>query len=148
MKHSIRRGLLLALAATLTSAAASAEPIRSERGDVPITAPSVESESARVINDKEPVPVAFEQQPPLVPHKTERYQVGLATNECLDCHSKETAREKNATEVSESHYVTREGKQLDALSPRRYFCTQCHVPQLDTDPLIDNVFQPLAAQGR
>lgn len=148
MKHSIRHGLLLALVATLASAAVSAESIRSERGDVPITAPSVESEPARVINDKEPVPVAFEQQPPLVPHKTERYQVSLTTNECLDCHSKETAREKNATEVSESHYLTREGKQLDGLAPRRYFCTQCHVPQLDTDPLIDNVFQPLAAQSR
>jgi nitrate reductase (cytochrome), electron transfer subunit len=26
------------------------------------------------------------------------------------------------------------------LSPRRYFCTQCHVPQADAKPLVGNTF--------
>jgi cytochrome c-type protein NapB len=32
---------------------------------------------------------------------------------------------------------------LGDISPRRYFCMQCHVPQTDAKPLVDNVFTPV-----
>ena len=28
------------------------------------------------------------------------------------------------------------------MSPRRYFCNQCHVPQSDAKPLVGNTFKP------
>jgi cytochrome c-type protein NapB len=40
-----------------------------------------------------------------------------------------------------THFRDREGQELDNVSPRRYFCTQCHVPQTDAKPLVDNTFQ-------
>jgi cytochrome c-type protein NapB len=40
-----------------------------------------------------------------------------------------------------SHYLTRDNVTLGSLSPRRYFCTQCHVPQADTKPLVGNTFK-------
>jgi cytochrome c-type protein NapB len=36
--------------------------------------------------------------------------------------------------------VDRDGKVLDMLSSRRYFCTQCHVAQEDAKPLVQNTF--------
>ena len=29
---------------------------------------------------------------------------------------------------------------LADVSPRRYFCTQCHVEQTDAQPLVENTF--------
>ena len=31
------------------------------------------------------------------------------------------------------------------VSARRYFCTQCHVPQADAQPLVENTFKPVTA---
>jgi cytochrome c-type protein NapB len=38
--------------------------------------------------------------------------------------------------VSVSHYMDRDGNFLAEISPRRYFCEQCHVPQVDAKPLV------------
>jgi cytochrome c-type protein NapB len=146
-KHSLF-GLALFLALACAPPLMAAEAVVSERGNVAITAPSVASEKLRVVNDKEPIPRSFEEQPPLVPHKTDQYEVNLALNKCLDCHSREQAEEKDATAVSDSHFETRDGRMLETLAARRYFCTQCHVSQADTEPLVENVFQPLAATAR
>ena len=35
----------------------------------------------------------------------------------------------------------REGGELSNISPRRYFCMQCHVPQTDAKPLVGNRFE-------
>ena len=43
--------------------------------------------------------------------------------------------------IGVSHYLTRDNVTLGSLSPRRYFCTQCHVPQADTKPLVGNTFK-------
>lgn len=141
MKKITLIGLSVALAATITSAIVVAGSLASLRGTAAITEPSVTPLKARVINDKENIERTFEEQPPVVPHKTDKYTVNLRENKCLDCHSKETAKEKEASEVSESHYETRDGKKLGNLAARRYFCEQCHVPQVDAPPLIENVFE-------
>ena len=49
--------------------------------------------------------------------------------------------ETGATKVSLTHFKDRDGRELSNISPRRYFCTQCHVPQTDAKPLVDNTFQ-------
>ena len=52
-----------------------------------------------------------------------------------------TSRPLQGAAVSVTHFRTREGAELDNISPRRYFCTQCHVPQTDAKPLVENTFQ-------
>jgi cytochrome c-type protein NapB len=39
-----------------------------------------------------------------------------------------------------SHFMDREGLVLAAVSPRRFFCTQCHVPQHETKVPVENDF--------
>ena len=45
--------------------------------------------------------------------------------------------------VSDTHYKDRDGKVLAEVSPRRYFCSQCHVIQVEVKPLVDNTFEGL-----
>ncbi|MFC5080852.1 Periplasmic nitrate reductase, electron transfer subunit precursor [Vibrio thalassae] len=80
-------------------------------------------------------------QPPLIPHQIRGYEVSLNANKCLACHSWKNAKEMGATKVSVTHYQNREDAVLADVSPRRYFCLQCHVPQADAKPLIQNDFK-------
>lgn len=80
-------------------------------------------------------------QPPLIPHNIRNYEVSANANKCLSCHSWKNAKEMGATKISVTHFVNREDAVLADVSPRRYFCTQCHVPQADVTPLIKNEFQ-------
>lgn len=84
---------------------------------------------------------AYRQQPPLIPHKVDGYQVSIDNNQCMSCHDWPGNTRVNAPKISETHYVDRQGVRLDKVAGTRYFCTQCHVPQTDTKPLIGNVFQ-------
>ena len=84
----------------------------------------------------------YRQQPPLIPHKTEQYQIDLRTNQCLSCHDWTKAGERNAPTLSMTHYLDRDGNELDQVAGTRYFCNQCHVPQADAPALVDNEFQP------
>lgn len=80
-------------------------------------------------------------QPPLVPHTIRNYEVSLNANKCLSCHSWKNAKEMGATKISVTHYMNREDAVLSDVSPRRYFCLQCHVPQADAKPLVENEFE-------
>ena len=80
-------------------------------------------------------------QPPLIPHNIRGYEVSLNANKCLSCHSWTNAKEMGATKISVTHSVNREDAVLADMSPRRYFCLQCHVPQANAKPLIKNDFE-------
>jgi cytochrome c-type protein NapB len=82
----------------------------------------------------------YPEQPPLIPHKIDGYQIDRNANKCLTCHSRTAVEVSQAPMVSVTHFMDREGQVLASISPRRYFCTQCHVPQLDVRPLVDNSF--------
>mgnify|MGYP002700072468 CR=1 FL=1 len=82
----------------------------------------------------------YPQQPPTIPHDISKYQLDKNFNKCMDCHSRKLADEAQAPAVSVTHYMNREGDFLGEVSPRRYFCTQCHVHQLETKPLVENEF--------
>ena len=97
--------------------------------------------------DKESIPRNFQKQPPLIPHSVKGYNITQNFNKCMDCHSKERAEETGATLVAKSHYLDREDKKHPNISPRRYFCLQCHVPQFDAKPLVENIYKPAAARG-
>ena len=82
----------------------------------------------------------YPQQPPTIPHDISKYQLDKNFNKCMDCHSRKYADEAQAPAVSVTHYMNRDGEFLAEISPRRYFCTQCHVHQLESKPLIENEF--------
>ena len=58
-----------------------------------------------------------------------------------DCHAWTKAAAAGATKVGLTHFRDREGMELDNVSPRRYFCTACHVAQTDAKALVENTFQ-------
>lgn len=84
----------------------------------------------------------YRQQPPLIPHRIEKYQIDLRTNMCLHCHDWPNNTKENAPMVSISHFMDRNGNKLDKVSSQRWFCVQCHVPQADALPLVENTFKP------
>ncbi|MCG3729175.1 nitrate reductase cytochrome c-type subunit [Vibrio cincinnatiensis] len=87
----------------------------------------------------------FVYQPPLIPHDIRNYEVSLNANKCLSCHSWKNAKVMGATKISVTHFVDREDAVLADVSPRRYFCLQCHVPQTDAKPLVENRFKSVDA---
>lgn len=84
---------------------------------------------------------AYRQQPPLIPHKIDGYQITPTNNACMNCHDWPGNAKHKAPKVSETHYVDRQGARLDKIAGTRYFCQQCHVPQSDARPLVGNTFQ-------
>lgn len=84
----------------------------------------------------------YRQQPPLIPHAIAQYQIDLRANQCLACHDWTKAGERDAPTLSMTHYLDREGRELDHIAGTRYFCNQCHVPQVDAPELVNNLFQP------
>jgi cytochrome c-type protein NapB len=102
----------------------------------PKTAPLVNAEN----NDRKRTR-SYAMQPPTIPHKTENYQVDRFANKCMTCHARTKAGETQATPISITHYQDRDGNFLADVSPRRYFCEQCHVVQMQTEPTVKNRFQ-------
>ncbi|HLU76580.1 MAG TPA: nitrate reductase cytochrome c-type subunit [Burkholderiales bacterium] len=88
---------------------------------------------------------AYTMQPPTIPHKIDGYQLDKNANRCLFCHNRDRIPETQAIPLSVTHYMDRDGNVRAAISPRRYFCTQCHVTQTETKPLVDNTFQDVDA---
>ena len=59
----------------------------------------------------------------------------------MSCHSREKAKEKNAPVVGDSHFLDPVSGHVQAkLSMARHNCVQCHVPQVDAPPLVNNQF--------
>lgn len=83
---------------------------------------------------------AYAMQPPVVPHKIEGYQLDRNANRCMFCHSRARTQESQAPMISVTHFQDRNGNFLAELSPRRYFCLQCHVTQAELKPLVNNRF--------
>ena len=84
---------------------------------------------------------AYTMQPPTIPHKIDGYQLDKNANRCLYCHNRDRIPETQAIPLSVTHYMDRDGNVRASISPRRYFCTQCHVTQAEAKPLVDNTFQ-------
>ena len=90
---------------------------------------------------------AYPEQPPVIPHSIEGYQLSVNTNRCLFCHKREFTEASGAPMISITHYMTRDGQVLADVSPRRYFCTACHVPQANVPPLERNTFRDVSDLG-
>lgn len=82
----------------------------------------------------------YPEQPPVIPHSIEGYQIDLNGNKCLSCHARARTAESQAPMVSITHFMDRDGQFLASVSPRRFFCTECHVPQSTATPPVSNNF--------
>jgi len=138
--------LIAALAATCLSALAFADDgARSMRGvDVaaPDPAPEIKPYVGKRPGTEAPVARTFSTQPPVIPHAVENFdEINLEGNQCMDCHSAANSKKKKAPQIGVSHFVDREGKKHAEATGGRYNCVQCHVPQIDAPPLVDNTFK-------
>ena len=97
----------------------------------------------KTINDDRIPKRNYPMQPPVIPHKIDNYQVDLNANKCMACHARSRVEETQARMISVTHYMDRDGNFLAELSPRRYFCEQCHVVQTDAKPLVGTSFTDL-----
>lgn len=87
----------------------------------------------------------YPEQPPTIPHSIEGYQLDKNGNQCLSCHARSRVAESGAPMVSVSHFMDRDGQTLATVSPRRYFCNQCHVIQNRVPEPIKNTFVDIDA---
>ena len=139
---------IYALAATLlllVTVSSADDNVQSLRGEVSIDAEAQAPTIKRWEPDQEVMARDFVQQPPLIPHSIEGYKINQNSNKCLTCHSWANYRESGATKISQTHFSDRDESVLSNVAPRRYFCTQCHVAQKDTKPLVKNTFEPVKA---
>jgi cytochrome c-type protein NapB len=132
-----------AVAATLAGGAGAQEkkapPAQPLRGAVPIPETS-ESGIYKMERKDRVIPRAHAWQPPLIPHNIRGYQITKDVNMCMVCHNPNRGPQVGATVVGNSHYFDRDGVPQTNISARRYFCLQCHVPQFDAEPLVENTF--------
>lgn len=118
----------------------SGAPIATLRGTVsldkvehpPRMSPTEETDRRRARN--------YPEQPPTIPHKIDGYQLDKNGNQCLSCHARGRVAESNAPMISVTHFMDRDGQALATVSPRRYFCNQCHVVQARVPEAIKNTF--------
>jgi cytochrome c-type protein NapB len=135
------RGVLAAVLA-LAAALAWAQPVvDAMRGATPILEKTQPPRLANEVNDDVRQPRNFAQQPPVIPHRVNGYQIDKNFNKCLDCHAHTKTEFSQAVPISLTHFVNRDGQRLGQVSTRRYFCLQCHVSQEAAKPLVGNSFQ-------
>ncbi len=105
---------------------------------------------------------AFENAPPLIPHMIDGFlPIKKDNNICLSCHMPDKAEAVGATAIPATHFTNyrpaviksgdkykvdaKEGEvvehKLNKLSPARFNCSQCHVPQANVTVDIKNTFE-------
>lgn len=137
---------LLAVVAIAVVACASGPQVNSLRGSSASTSDNHNLQVKDYVGKRpgqgELIARTFNNQPPLVPHTIENYEIGRDTNDCLDCHISDEFKGKKMPMVGKSHLVANaDPKAEPQISMLRYQCNTCHVPQVDAQPLVDNVFQ-------
>ncbi|KZL05153.1 Periplasmic nitrate reductase, electron transfer subunit precursor [Pseudovibrio axinellae] len=129
------------IAATVFGGASSyaAETI-SEMRNADILTQDAAPRISKVVNSDERQVRNYPEQPPLIPHKIDGYQIDKRLNKCMTCHSRTAVEQSQAPMISVTHFMNREGQFLASVSPRRFFCTQCHVTQTEAKPPMENTF--------
>lgn len=133
--------LILLYGTTLLAAHAQTGGVISLRGETPIADSAPADPVRRQNTSAGRLNRAYRQQPPLIPHNVEKYQLNLKVNQCMHCHDWPNNIEEGAPKISETHYTDRNGVALDHVAKTRWFCTQCHVPQANARPLVRNDFK-------
>lgn len=140
--------LIAILAACFSASLVLAQNVPELNGPAPDPMESVAAAPLeKYVTDDKRLMRAYPEQPPIIPHSIEGYQLSVNTNRCLSCHKRENSLGAGAPMISVTHYMGRDTQMLADVSPRRYFCTQCHVPQADAAPLVENTFTDMSQMG-
>jgi nitrate reductase (cytochrome), electron transfer subunit len=110
------------------------------RRNAPLTSEPPAAPMAKVENRDLRRKRGWPEQPPTIPHAIDGYQLDRNSNRCMVCHARAAAEQFQAPMIRITHYMDRNGQMLAELSPRRFFCTGCHVVQTDSAPLVGNDF--------
>jgi cytochrome c-type protein NapB len=135
--------VILALAMILAAASTSllAQTVSSGlRGSTPLNEEGPAAPMTPQRNTAERETRNYPEQPPVIPHSIDGYQIDINGNKCLSCHARARTGESQAPMVSITHFMDRDGQFLASVSPRRFFCTECHVPQHVVTPPVTNDF--------
>ncbi|MDQ7044234.1 MAG: nitrate reductase cytochrome c-type subunit [Sulfurimonas sp.] len=107
---------------------------------------------------------AFQDAPPMIPHDvTDFLPITKDNNSCIGCHAPDIAPAMGATPIPPSHFLDMRPrhicdgvkfkksidntknetdiKRLTHLSQARYNCSQCHAPQSQGNPSVENLFE-------
>ena len=114
------------------------------RGSTPLNREAAPPAMPATSNDDMRKGRAFAMQPPVIPHQIDGYQVDKNYNKCMTCHGRDRVADSQAPMVSVTHFTDRDGNFRAEISPRRYFCTQCHVPQMEVETPVANTFEDAA----
>lgn len=137
MKHLCRPIAALLLLAT---GAIAENQVATLRGAEPLDKTGAAGAIPKVVNTDIRQVRNYPEQPPVIPHKIDGYQIDANYNQCMTCHSRAAIEISQAPMISITHFMNRDGQFLATASPRRYFCTQCHVTQTDVRPAVENTF--------
>jgi cytochrome c-type protein NapB len=138
-----QKPVILALAIVLAAASTSllAQTVSSGlRGSTPLNEEGPAAPMTPQRNTAERETRNYPEQPPVIPHSIDGYQIDINGNKCLSCHARARTGESQAPMVSITHFMDRDGQFLASVSPRRFFCTECHVPQHVVTPPVTNDF--------
>jgi cytochrome c-type protein NapB len=138
-----RRSALLAATLLLAALPALAIELTGLRGPTPLTESTTPPPLPREVNDDRRQIRNWPEQPPVIPHAITGYQITLNANKCLSCHGRQFTGQSQAPMISVTHFQDRDGQVLASVSPRRYFCTQCHIPQMEVEPIVENRFEDI-----
>ena len=150
---NVRLCVLLGIAVLMTaalgpSAGAIGAEVQSLRGEEALTETTAADLPAKQDRSQSALPRAYRQQPPMIPHKVDGYEVDLKVNQCMGCHDWPKNVDVGAPKISETHYTDRNGVALDYVARTRWFCNQCHVPQTNARPLVGNQFKNATQVGQ
>jgi len=140
MKYPSLTVAAAAIVALSASMAVSEESLFSLRGNNDLAAPAESFEKESIVSRKGGFERSWKLQPPSISHTIEKDVINLDGNSCMRCHSVENYKKEKAVKISDSHFLAADGTKGDVLNRRRYFCTQCHTTQSDSDPLVENTF--------
>lgn len=129
---------VLAVAAIIGIARAA--DVNGLRGPTPLDKEAVAGQMLDETNTDRRRSRNYPEQPPVIPHATRGYEISLQANKCLTCHGRQFTEQSQAPMISVTHFMDRNDQILATVSARRYFCNQCHVPQTDAKPLVENKF--------
>jgi cytochrome c-type protein NapB len=139
----VRKPVIVALAiiAIAASAPVSGQTVSSAlRGSTPLNEEGPAAPMTPMRNTTERETRNYPEQPPVIPQTIDGYQIDINGNKCLSCHARARTAESQAPMVSITHFMDRDGQFLASVSPRRFFCTECHVPQNMATPPVTNDF--------
>jgi cytochrome c-type protein NapB len=133
--------VLLVIAIAAGSGSLAAQGLNSGlRGSTPLNEEGPAAPMTPMRNSAERETRNYPEQPPVIPHSIEGYQIDMDGNKCLSCHARARTGESQAPMVSITHFMDRDGQFLASVSPRRFFCTSCHVPQNVVKAPVSNDF--------